>query len=127
MLDLDHIPEPILADLEKRGHSREDVAQMSAEGAFSEYCNWRGLLGWGPRLWQAVACFKRAAQEAPVPAKAVSAEFLHICQEEVLRARLTSLPLKLEFGKTRGMTLDEVHNWMLATRAAFENAVAAAA
>lgn len=46
--------------------------------------------------------------------------WLTICAEEVNRGKLTSLPQKLEFAKTRNMdSLDEVHAWMLKTRADF--------
>ncbi len=54
------------------------------------------------------------------------AAFLVLCQEELLRSSLTSLPRKLEFGKQRGLTLDQVHQWMLDTRKNFEAAVTAA-
>lgn len=54
------------------------------------------------------------------------AAFLALCQEELLRSSLTSLPRKLDFGKQRGLTLDQVHQWMLDTRKNFEAAVAAA-
>lgn len=52
--------------------------------------------------------------------------FLHICHEELERGKLTSLPRKYEFAKQRGMTLDQVHDWMIQTRHAFEAAIAAA-
>ena len=46
--------------------------------------------------------------------------WLIICAEEVKRGKLTSLPQKVEFAKERGMqNLDEVHAWMLKTRADF--------
>lgn len=54
------------------------------------------------------------------------AAFLALCQEELIRSSLTSLPRKLDFGKQRGLTLDQVHQWMLDTRKNFEVAVAAA-
>lgn len=40
MLDLNALPEEFISDLKERGHSEEDIAQMSPETAFSEYCNW---------------------------------------------------------------------------------------
>ncbi|MBN3761268.1 hypothetical protein [Burkholderia sp. Ac-20365] len=57
---------------------------------------------------------------------AVPAEFLLLCQEEVFRASLTSLPLKLRAMEERGFaTIDDLHVWMTSTRAAFEAAVKA--
>lgn len=56
----------------------------------------------------------------------IPAEFLHICEEEVVRSSLTSLPLKAAFAEQRSMTLNQVHDWMRSTRNAFESAVKAA-
>lgn len=47
--------------------------------------------------------------------------WLHICQEELQRGKLTSIPLKVRFMEERGFKdLDEVHDWMISTRKAFE-------
>lgn len=40
----------ILQALYNRGHTDMEIASMSAERAFSEYCNWNGLPGWGSKL-----------------------------------------------------------------------------
>lgn len=64
------------------------------------------------------------ASEARAAAAAQS--FLFICQEELVRTRITSLPQKLEVAKDRGLTLDEMHDWMRATANAFKEAVTAA-
>lgn len=61
-----------------------------------------------------------------VPSYPLPAPFLAICREEVVRSSLTSLPRKLDFAKERGMTLEQVHQWMVDTRNAFEIAVRAA-
>jgi hypothetical protein len=53
-------------------------------------------------------------------------EFLHICEEELVRTRLTSMPLKYEQAKARGMTIEQLHDWMRATARAFKEAVTAA-
>lgn len=34
-------------------------------------------------------------------------------RDELIRRTLTSLPLKIEFGKKNGMSLDEVDDWMI--------------
>lgn len=53
--------------------------------------------------------------------------WLEICAEEMQRGKLTSLPLKFEFAKERGMKgLDEVHVWMVTTRRNFVEMVEAA-
>lgn len=57
----------------------------------------------------------------------VPVEWLHICQEEFKRGALTSVPLKVEFMRERGMaTLDCLHDWMSNTRNAFKEMIAAA-
>jgi hypothetical protein len=56
-------------------------------------------------------------------AESVPERFLDICREELARGKLTSLPLKGEFAAPRGMTLEEVTDWMLKTRRAFVDAV----
>lgn len=61
-----------------------------------------------------------------MPQFIIPAEFLHICEEEVVRSSLTSLPRKIEFARQRDMTLDQVHDWMRLTRNAFESAVKSA-
>ncbi len=56
----------------------------------------------------------------------VPTEFLVICKEEVIRSGLVSLPLKARFAESRGMAIEQVDAWMVATRKAFEAAVGAA-
>lgn len=55
MMDMSKIPEDIVDALKKRGYSDDAIAQMTPKEAFSEYCNWNGLSGWGPTLWGVVA------------------------------------------------------------------------
>jgi|AntDeeMinimDraft_5_1070356.scaffolds.fasta_scaffold10255_1 hypothetical protein len=50
MLNIKKIPNEILNNLSRRGHSDQDIAQMSWGQAFDEYCNWHGLIQWGPPL-----------------------------------------------------------------------------
>lgn len=44
-LDLD-----VYDALKGRHHRDEDIEQMSPSEAFSEYCEWQGLHGWGASL-----------------------------------------------------------------------------
>lgn len=60
MLDLEVLPDKFIDDLKSRGHSIEAIATMSPETAFSEFCNWNGLINWGDTLWSAVQEFKDA-------------------------------------------------------------------
>ena len=54
MLDINKIPPHILGNLKDRGHTNEEIAMMTPKKAFSEYCNWHGLSGWGDSLAQAI-------------------------------------------------------------------------
>lgn len=36
--------------LRERGNTPEQVAQMTPEEKFTEYCNWHGLINWAPTL-----------------------------------------------------------------------------
>ncbi len=36
--------------LKNRGHTTSEIEIMSPEEKFDEYCEWHGLIGWGPRL-----------------------------------------------------------------------------
>ncbi len=60
MLDTNQIPEDILHALTQRGHSQDDIKAMTPLKAFSEYCNWNGMSGWGSTLWSAVESLKDA-------------------------------------------------------------------
>lgn len=59
-LDLQALPYEFINDLKERGHSEEDISKMTPERAFTEYCNWQGLINWGDSLWLAVQKFKNA-------------------------------------------------------------------
>lgn len=52
----------ILDALVERGHTLEHIKQMPPEEAFDEYCNWHGLIHWGPRLRGVLDNLKEAAQ-----------------------------------------------------------------
>lgn len=50
----------VIDDLVERGHSEDDIATMSAEDAFDEYCAWNALAGWGHDLRSTMASLKEA-------------------------------------------------------------------
>jgi len=45
-----NIRDDILQDLKSRGLSDADISELDAEQLFDEFCNWNGLMGWGPTL-----------------------------------------------------------------------------
>ena len=59
-LNFDELLGDTLDALRERGHSDEQIEAMSPSEAFSEYCNWHGLLGWGDELWALMAELNRA-------------------------------------------------------------------
>jgi hypothetical protein len=72
------------------------------------------------------ALMKPVRRAVAVNANRIPEAFLFICQEELVRTRITSLPQKYEIAKERGMTQDELAAWMRSTAKAFEAAVKAA-
>ena len=61
MLDTNRIPSHVLKDIMAAIDGTEsDVRRLSSEEAFGFYCQWNGLLGWGNKLWDAVAALKEA-------------------------------------------------------------------
>lgn len=59
-LQPDKLPPSILEALEGRGHLSEQIKNLSPEEAFDEYCNWKGLVFWGPRLRRVLETLKQA-------------------------------------------------------------------
>jgi hypothetical protein len=51
-MKLGEIPEHVLEDVRKRGHSDGDIERMSAVDLFDEYCRWNGLIGFGDDLFE---------------------------------------------------------------------------
>lgn len=49
-MDTNQLNEDIMEALQERGFDVADIARMSTEEAFSEYCEWHGLIRWGYRL-----------------------------------------------------------------------------
>ena len=64
MLKLEAVPARIYDDLRQRGHSADEIEQMTAEQAFAEYCQWHGLADWGDHLVQVLDALRSAAEEA---------------------------------------------------------------
>lgn len=62
---------------------------------------------------------------AASPQAAATPDFLKICQEEMARSSITSLPMKLGFMASRGMTAEQCDEWMRTTRRNFVAAVTA--
>lgn len=62
MLKIESLDPEVLETLREMSRSDDDIESMSPEQAFSEYCNWHGLINWGNRLLR-VADNIRAAQE----------------------------------------------------------------
>jgi len=59
-MDIKTMPPRLLDALHERGHSDERIAGMDGEMAFSEYCMWHGLIGWGSDLFNlAQFCAKK--------------------------------------------------------------------
>ncbi len=54
------ISDHILKALHQRGHSDADVAAMTASGAFCEFCQCHGFIGWGGSIWDTVENLREA-------------------------------------------------------------------
>ena len=64
-LKIDDLNGDTLDALRERGHSDEQIEAMSPSEAFSEYCNWHGLLGWGNELWSPLMLLIRSSVSMP--------------------------------------------------------------
>ena len=69
MIDLDKLPDYVVKDIaynlgaedeEDVDDYRARIATMSARQAFSCYCNWNGLMGYGNSLFQVVTTLQIA-------------------------------------------------------------------
>ena len=49
-MNINKIPDYILSDLKERGLSDEEISEKTPQSLFCEYCDWNGLIGWGPSL-----------------------------------------------------------------------------
>ncbi len=50
----------ILEALHQRGHSADDISKMSPPGAFCEFCERHGFIGWGGFMWDTVDNLKQS-------------------------------------------------------------------
>ena len=60
--DITKLNEDILEALRGRGLSDSSIRQSSPEKIFDEYCDWHGLVYWGPRLRDVLATAKHAVR-----------------------------------------------------------------
>lgn len=65
MINLNEVAPTILKDLRERGHSDDQIKNMNWDEAFDEYCEWNGLVRWGPELRQVMAQLKNAQRSTP--------------------------------------------------------------
>lgn len=49
-MNIEKITRDAIESLRARGHDDDAISRMNHDEAFDEYCNWQGLIGWGPRL-----------------------------------------------------------------------------
>lgn len=49
-LNIQVLPETILNDLKERGHTIEDIQNMSPSEAFKEYLEWNGIINWASHI-----------------------------------------------------------------------------
>lgn len=68
-LNTDKMPQDLMDALTKRGWSQAQIENMDAAKAFDEFCQWHGLLGWGPELRSAMETFKHLERSAAYRAK----------------------------------------------------------
>ena len=52
----------ILNDLGERGHDEAAIRAMTPSELFAEYCEWNGLIGYGPMLEQALDNLRAASR-----------------------------------------------------------------
>lgn len=66
MINLQHIDSDIIEALRNKGFSENRIESMTWDEAFDQYCEWEGLIGWGPRLRRAMANLKNAQDKVPM-------------------------------------------------------------
>lgn len=59
-MKLDDIDTGLLIALRDRGWTDYSIERMTAAKAFDEFCEWHGLVGWGPQLRSAMRNLERA-------------------------------------------------------------------
>lgn len=60
-MNIEALEGEILDALRERGHSDTEIKGMSLGYAFSEYCEWHGLCGWGHSLLRVIDELKEAS------------------------------------------------------------------
>lgn len=60
MIDISKLPADVLSNLHSRGLTDDEIDSFSSEQLFDEYCNWLGLLGYGPQLVTALDSLREA-------------------------------------------------------------------
>lgn len=65
---LDDIPTEIVAACQNRGMSEDQIRRAAPRKLFTEFCEWHGLVQWGPTLWRLVDELI-AMDQAKVPAR----------------------------------------------------------
>lgn len=63
MIDIQQLPQNILADI-RQNHSDEEIAAMTLEQAFKAYCQWHGLRGYAAQLIHTIDAIRLAESEA---------------------------------------------------------------
>lgn len=53
-MQLNKIPGNVLKACRERGHTDEAIKLLTPQEAFSEFCEWEGLVGWAATLWETV-------------------------------------------------------------------------
>lgn len=51
---INNIPELVLLALSELGYDDAAIEEMTPEQMFAAYCEWEGLIGYGPELWNIV-------------------------------------------------------------------------
>lgn len=68
MSETEPLDESVREALNKRGWTNEEISTMTAAKMFDEYCNWHGLIHWGPILRTVYENAKRTAKKTvPCP------------------------------------------------------------
>jgi hypothetical protein len=65
MLDISVLNSDVIGDLICRGHSKEQIHEMTPDEAFDEYCEWQGLIRWGTHLRAVMKQLADAEVESP--------------------------------------------------------------
>lgn len=61
MPNIKTLPDNVLEALRNRGLDDEDIAELTPQQAFDEFCRWHGLSDWGNELWSVMDKLKSDA------------------------------------------------------------------